>query len=99
METLIEYAANLPGYLGMEFAKEIQPDGRVFGLSAVYWKTLEDLDAWRKDMRHMQAKQKGKSSWYDEHNIKVCHVLSHYGSNLTQGHSKKLAYKNELTEK
>ncbi len=91
MMELLESVESFPGYLGMEYAESELDDGRLHGISTIYWKTLEDLEAWRYDKQHMKAKEKGKSFWYDEHNIRVCQVLSHYGCNLTQGQSKALS--------
>lgn len=92
MKILREMAQNLEGFLGMEVGLDKTDDGRVFKLSAIYWKSLEAIEAWRKNEAHMRSKIEGKKHWYAEHNVRVCHVLSQYGSNLNQKKSHSLAY-------
>ncbi|MCX7123308.1 MAG: antibiotic biosynthesis monooxygenase [Gammaproteobacteria bacterium] len=73
---------SLPGFLGLETSSEVMPDGRVFSLSSIYWDSLESIDSWRKDPRHIAAKNIGKTLWYDEHNMRVCQILSQYGTSF-----------------
>lgn len=91
MKEMLEIAQSLPGFLGSEFAYETLPDGRRFKLGVTYWDSLETIDAWRQHPKHLQVKKRGKALWYDEHNARICHVLSHYGSNLTQKKTDELA--------
>lgn len=92
MESILETAINLPGFLGAEVAYDQTEDGRRFKLGVTYWDSMESIDNWRNHSTHMQVKKQGKALWYDEHNARICHVLSHYGSNLTQKKSSELAY-------
>lgn len=72
----------LPGYLGLEVAFDTLADGRLHTLAAMYWDSLEAIQAWRDDPQHIEAKKLGKSLWYPEHNMRVCQILRHYGTSL-----------------
>lgn len=78
-----EHANQYPGYLGMESAHETLEDGKVFTVAAIYFETLDSLEAWRNHQKHVAVKKDAKQRWFLEHNIRVCHLLEHYGSNLS----------------
>ena len=82
MEKFEERVTSFHGYLGMECTEEKLTDGRILGVSAIYWKTLEDLKLWSEDKEHIRAKKLGKEQWYTEHNVRICSVLSQYGEHL-----------------
>lgn len=52
---LVEHAQSFAGYLGIEGSRNT--DGT--GVTAVYWKDLDSIQAWAKDPMHMAAKAKG----------------------------------------
>ena len=58
-ELTLELAKEMPGYLGHESFKH---DGR--GTFISYWRDMDSILAWASEPRHMEAKQKGKSNWY-----------------------------------
>lgn len=93
MQEMLKVVKKLPGFLGSETAYDQVADGRRFKLGVTYWSNLEAISSWREHAQHMRVKKRGKELWYDEHNTRICHVISQYGSNLTQKKSNKLAYK------
>lgn len=58
------------GFLGVECLRDV--DG--FGITVSYWDSMESIDAWRKNLDHMEAKQRGRSEWYQEYTIRICKV-------------------------
>lgn len=98
MQEMLTIVKDLPGFLGSEMAYDKTENGRRFKLGVTYWKSLEDIDNWRENHQHLSVKKKGKQLWYDEHNIRICHVITHYGSNLNQKKTDQLAYKRVKVE-
>lgn len=65
METL---AANQPGYLGMEHARE------EVGITISYWESLEAIAAWKAVLEHQEAQRLGRERWYQQYTTKICKV-------------------------
>ncbi|MBS0260714.1 MAG: antibiotic biosynthesis monooxygenase [Planctomycetes bacterium] len=67
---LDELAVHQPGFLGIESVRA--EDG--LGITVSYWASLEAIDAWRNVAVHRQAQATGRTNWYDEFHLRVCHV-------------------------
>lgn len=80
-ETL-KAAQQCKGFLGVETADEVLPDGRIKSIAAIYYDSLEAIEQWRHDAKHITAKTGAKQKWFDAHNIRVCEVLDQYGDGL-----------------
>jgi heme-degrading monooxygenase HmoA len=63
-----ELVRDQPGYLGMEHARS------EIGITISYWKDLESIDGWRKNMEHQQAKKLGRQLWYEGYRLRICKV-------------------------
>lgn len=72
---LVEHAKTFSGYLGIEGSRNT--DGT--GVTAVYWKDRESIQAWAKDPMHQPAKVKGRELWYSHWMIRICKVEREYG--------------------
>lgn len=70
METL---AKKQNGFLGFESARE------EIGISISYWKDLESIKNWKQNMDHLEAQQKGKSTWYKSYKVRIAKVERDYG--------------------
>ena len=57
------------GYLGHQVVHD--NDRTIF---VAYWRDMEAINAWRNDTLHLQAKKKGKESWYDWYRVEICRV-------------------------
>lgn len=68
-----ELAAQQPGYLGFESAREET------GISVSYWENLEAIKNWKEHGEHILAQQKGKDVWYHSYHVRICRVESEYG--------------------
>ncbi len=67
----INLAKQMPGYLGYESFKH---DGR--GSFISYWQDMESVRAWASQPIHIEAKQKGKSTWYKYYHSIIAEVKS-----------------------
>jgi heme-degrading monooxygenase HmoA len=66
---LIELAKEQPGFLGIESGFQ-----RGFSLAVSYWASLEAIERWSNDSRHMIAKEKGKSVWFKKYVTRIARV-------------------------
>lgn len=71
---MAERASSQPGYLGHESWRSDQGDG----VTISYWKTLEDISNWKKDLEHLEAQNLGKTQWYEQYFMRVCRVEYDY---------------------
>jgi len=71
-----ELAAQQPGYLGIETAR----DGHGFGITVSYWETLDAIRAWKANAEHLVAQKNGRERWYASYNLRVCRVEYEYSS-------------------
>ena len=69
-----ELAAQQPGYLGIESARD--PSG--FGITVSYWQSLEAIRAWKANAAHQVAQKNGRERWYASYNLRVCRVAYEY---------------------
>lgn len=61
------------GFLGVESARE------EVGITVSYWKDLESIRNWKKNIDHLEAQQKGKSTWYKSYKTRIAKVERDYG--------------------
>ena len=69
-----ELAAQQPGYLGFEGARN--PDGT--GVSVSYWRTDDDARAWKQVAEHLVAQRHGIERWYSAYTVRVARVEREY---------------------
>ena len=74
-ERMMELAAQQPGYLGVESARN--PEGS--GITVSYWETLASIVAWKKHAEHQSAQAKGRSTWYSGYTVRIAKVERVYG--------------------
>lgn len=74
-ERMEALAARQPGYLGLEAFRESSGAGTTIS----YWKTLEDLQSWKKNVEHREAQRLGRERWYRTYRLRVCRVEYEYG--------------------
>lgn len=67
-------AAQQPGYLGVESAR----DGTGFGLTVSYWADETALIAWKAVAKHQLAQRLGKDRWYLHYALRVAKVERQY---------------------
>jgi heme-degrading monooxygenase HmoA len=69
-----EKARQYEGYLGIESAR----DQNGFGITVSYWRGENDFKAWKQDMAHLEAQEKGQSTWYENYRVRIAKVEREY---------------------
>jgi len=70
---MVELAAQQPGYLGIESARED------IGITVSYWSDLESIKNWKANVEHRQAQKYGKEQWYSSFKVRISKVERDYG--------------------
>jgi heme-degrading monooxygenase HmoA len=66
-------AAQQPGYLGIESARED------LGITVSYWSDLESIKSWNANIEHQQAQKSGHEKWYSSFKVRISKVERDYG--------------------
>lgn len=74
-ERMAALAAEQPGYLGAESARDA--DG--FGITVSYWESEDAILAWRRHAEHTAARERGRALWYDHFELRIARVERAYG--------------------
>lgn len=74
-DRMVELAAQQPGFLGVESARN--PNG--FGITVSYWKNEESIAAWKANLEHARAQDSGKRLWYADYFLRVAKVERDHG--------------------
>lgn len=61
------------GFLGMESAKN------EIGVTVSYWSSLAAIQQWKTNVDHLEAQQKGRSTWYEHYKVRIAKVERDYG--------------------
>ena len=72
-ERMAELAAQQPGYLGMESARE------GLGITVSYWDSLEAIRNWKQNAEHQEAQRLGHQQWYSSFRVRIAKVEREYG--------------------
>ncbi|NKB29665.1 MAG: antibiotic biosynthesis monooxygenase [Rhodobacteraceae bacterium] len=73
-EAMDALAAKQPGYIGIESVRAA--DGT--GITVSYWKSEDDLLAWKKVAEHEGAQRLGRERWYKHYRLRVAKVERSY---------------------
>jgi heme-degrading monooxygenase HmoA len=74
-EEMEALAAQQPGYLGIESAR----DASGFGITVSYWANEDDARAWKRVAEHADAQRRGRDEWYERYDVRVATVTRQYG--------------------
>jgi heme-degrading monooxygenase HmoA len=69
---MVELAAQQPGFLGVESARED------VGITVSYWESLEAIRNWKYQTEHIEARDKGREEWYKAFKTRICKVERDY---------------------
>jgi heme-degrading monooxygenase HmoA len=72
-EAMEELAAEQPGYLGIESARE------ELGITVSYWVDEESARAWKQVAAHLGAQRRGRERWYADYRVRIATVTRDYG--------------------
>ena len=67
-------AATMPGYLGIESAR----DEEGFGITVSYWESEEAIKNWKQVAEHKEAQRRGVERWYSDYIVRVAKVERTY---------------------
>ncbi len=67
-------ASKQEGFLGVESARN------EIGITVSYWASLEAIQNWKANTRHLQAQKQGREEWYTHYKIRICLVERDYGN-------------------
>jgi len=73
-ERMVDLASQQPGFLGVESVRGT--DG--FGITVSYWTSEEAIAAWKANVEHLAAQEKGKQEWYKHYELRVAEVKRAY---------------------
>jgi heme-degrading monooxygenase HmoA len=73
-ERMVALATHQPGYLGMHSARG--PNG--LGITVSFWRTTDDILAWKKVAEHQAAQQAGQDHWYAGYELQIARVERGY---------------------
>ncbi|TCQ82690.1 heme-degrading monooxygenase HmoA [Ochrobactrum sp. BH3] len=74
-ERMAELAAQQPGYIGVESAR----DAEGFGITNSFWADEESIRAWKRDVDHLVAQKLGRLQWYETYRVRIARVERAYG--------------------
>ena len=71
---MAKLALEQPGCLGVESARGA--DG--LGITVSYWRSLDDVRAWKAVSEHVAVQEKGRKLWYADYRVRVARVEREY---------------------
>jgi heme-degrading monooxygenase HmoA len=69
---IVELAKIQSGFIGLESARS------EIGITVSYWKSLEDIQKWKANLDHIEAQEKGKTTWYKNYKVRIAKVEREY---------------------
>jgi heme-degrading monooxygenase HmoA len=73
-DRMVELASTQSGFLGVESAR----DGEGIGITVSYWETTAAIAAWKAQVDHQLAQQRGRRDWYQRYEVRVARVERAY---------------------
>lgn len=73
-DRMVELARDVPGYLGMEHAR----DDAGFGMTVSYWANEQAIQAWKMQAEHADIRERGRWLWYRHFEVRVARVERSY---------------------
>lgn len=69
---MVELAQQQEGFLGIESARND------IGITVSYWRDLDSIKNWKNQLDHLEAQQKGQSTWYQNYTVRIALVEREY---------------------
>jgi heme-degrading monooxygenase HmoA len=73
-DRMVELASRQPGFLGVESVRDA--DG--VGITVSYWESTAAIAAWKAQVDHQLAQQRGRRDWYQRYEVRVARVERAY---------------------
>jgi len=71
-QKMLDLAQKQDGFLGVESARED------IGITISYWKNLDSISSWKKNIEHLKAQKLGQELWYKSYKIRIAKVERDY---------------------
>ena len=65
-----QLAREQPGFLGVESVR----DTSGAGITVSYWTSREAIAAWKQQVSHRVAQERGRREWYESFSLRICEV-------------------------
>ncbi len=75
-EEMEQLGSAQPGFLGIDSARSN------LGITVSYWKNLQDIQAWKANLDHLEAQLKGHERWYSSYTVRVAKVEYNYATGI-----------------
>lgn len=72
-DRMVELASSQPGFLGIDSARE------EVDITVSYWADIESITAWKANVEHREAQEKGRREWYSDFRVRISKVEREYG--------------------
>ena len=82
---MIELAETMPGFIAVNSANDAMRDDN-FAIVVSYWKSLKDIENWKKNSEHLMAQKLGRSDFYRDFSLQVTRVEKSYHMNNPDYH-------------
>ena len=69
---MVNLAKEQEGFLGVESARN------EIGITVSYWENLESIAKWKKQLDHLEAQEKGRTTWYKSYTTRIALVEREY---------------------
>lgn len=73
---LKEQLVKMPGFISIERFESLVNEGKLLSLS--FWEEQKHLLAWKKNIDHMAAQEKGRASIFKDYRIRIAKVERDY---------------------
>lgn len=77
---MAELAAQQPGFLGVETARDA-----ALGITVSYWESEAAITRWKQHAEHQIAQETGMATWYSNYQTRVALVERDYGKFRADG--------------
>ncbi len=67
---MVELVQRQPGFAGFDSLRDL--DGR--GITVSYWESMEAIDAWKRQTRHLEAQRQGRERFYQAYTLYITRV-------------------------
>lgn len=71
-DRMVELAAEQPGFLGVESARN------EIGITVSFWTDLASIKNWKMNAEHTIARETGRSDWYKAFKVRIAKVERDY---------------------
>jgi len=73
---LKEQLVTMDGFISIERFTSLVNEGKLLSLS--FWESQKDIIAWKKNIDHMNAQEKGRESIFKDYRIRIANVERDY---------------------